>query len=166
MKWYGYLICIVLIVSGLFCGIGLFKELNSESYVNGSLTAKNEFSQESFSYSTTSFAMYQDGNNFVFEIDLIPVVDFNGIENNYYVYINNYKLFDIEIGAGSIIGNMLIDFYDTNNNLLCESLLKVNINFYSHKTNLKMVVDDVIESEFITNYFTNNGLRVKVIKGV
>ena len=43
-----YLIAFVLIVVGVFCGIRLYKEIQSESYVNGSIDISNRFSQESF----------------------------------------------------------------------------------------------------------------------
>ena len=36
MKWYSYLICFILIIVGVFCGIELYKEIKAESYVNGS----------------------------------------------------------------------------------------------------------------------------------
>ena len=60
MKWYTYLICFILIVVGVFCGIELYREVKAESYVNGSIDISNKFSQESFNYSSTSVVFYHD----------------------------------------------------------------------------------------------------------
>ena len=56
MKWYTYLICFILIIVGVFCGIELYKEVKAESYVNGSIDISNKFSQESFNYSSSRWS--------------------------------------------------------------------------------------------------------------
>jgi len=60
MKWYTYVICFVLIIVGTFLGIELYKDIKAESYVNGSIDISNQFSQESFNYSSTSVVFYND----------------------------------------------------------------------------------------------------------
>ena len=82
MKWYTYIICFILIVVGTFCGIQLYKEVKAESYVNGSIDISNQFSQESFNYSSTSLVFYHDlydtTDTYSFDKELLKVDDFNG----------------------------------------------------------------------------------------
>ena len=68
MKWYSYIICFVLIVVGTFCGIQLFKEVNSKSYINGSIDISNRFSQESFNYTSTGMLSK-------FDLDLLSILE-------------------------------------------------------------------------------------------
>ena len=94
MKWYSYLICIVLIIVGVFCGIELYKEVKAESYINGSIDISNKFSQENFNYSSTSVVFYHDlydeTNTYTFEKELLKVEDFNGKEKEYKLILNDY----------------------------------------------------------------------------
>ena len=100
MKWYIYLICFVLIIVGVFCGIELYKELKAESYVNGSIDISNKFEMESFNYSSSSVAFYHDDydttDTYTFQKDLLVVDNFNGKEKTYQVILNDYILLDSE----------------------------------------------------------------------
>ena len=70
-----YLLCFVIIVAGVFCGIRLYKEVKAESYINGSIDISNRFSQESFNYSSTSVVfyhdLYDDTQTYTFEKELL-----------------------------------------------------------------------------------------------
>ena len=39
-----YILAFALIVTGVFCGLQLYKEIKAESYVNGSIDISNRFS--------------------------------------------------------------------------------------------------------------------------
>lgn len=168
MKWYSYIICFVLILVGAFCGIELYKEIKAESYVNGSIDISNQFSQESFNYSSTSVVfyhdMYDDTNTYTFEIDLKRVESFNGLEKEYRVTFNDYILVSADINAGSIFSDVAIDFYDTNGNIVCNSLMKVSIQFLSNKTQLTISTTGNTNASFLEQYFSDNGIRLKVIE--
>ena len=168
MKWYSYIICFVLILVGAFCGIELYKEIKAESYVNGSIDISNQFSQESFNYSSTSVVfyhdMYDDTNTYTFEIDLKRVESFNGLEKEYRVTLNDYILISADINAGSIFSDVAIDFYDTNGNIVCNSLMKVSIQFLSNKTQLTISTTGNTNASFLEQYFSDNGIRLKVIE--
>lgn len=168
MKWWGYLICIALIISGVFCGIGLIKQIKAESYINGTLTDKNEFSQENFHYTTTQFTMYHDAydetDTYYYDINLTPVEDFDGECNDYELYVNNYRLFDVTVNFGSINANMPLNFYDVYSEVMNASNIKINLSFYANKTNLNISVIGFESSKFVTSYFVNNGLNIFVKK--
>ena len=168
MKWYTYLICFILIIVGVFCGIELYKEVKAESYINGSIDISNKFSQECFNYSSSSVAFYHDDydttDTYTFQKDLLVVDSFNGLENTYQVVLNDYILFDTEFNAGSIFSTIDIDFYDTDGNIVCNADMKISIVFLSNKTQLELTTIGDESSSFLEQYFTDNGIRLKVIQ--
>ena len=168
MKWYTYLICFILIVVGVFCGIELYKEIKAESYVNGSIDISNKFSQEAFNYSSTSTVFYHDlydeTNTYTFEKELLKVEDFNGEKKQYKVVLNDYVLISSEINAGSILSIVNIDFYNTSGNILCKSSLKISIQFLSNKTQLTLETIGQENASFLEQYFSDNGIRLSVIE--
>lgn len=167
MKWYTYLICFILIIVGVFCGIELYKEIKAESYVNGTIDISNEFSQESFSYYNTSVVfyhyLYDDTDTYSFEIDL-PKVDFNGKDGTYNLWLNDYVLIDAEFKSGSVFSAVYMDFYNTDGELVHASELQISIQFLSSKTNLKLVTIGKTNASYLEQYFADNGIRLKVEK--
>ncbi len=168
MKWYTYLICFILIIVSVFCGIELYKEIKAESYVNGSIDISNKFSQESFNYSSSSVAFYHDDydatDTYTFQKDLLVVDSFNGKEKTYQVILNDYILFNTEFNPGSIFSNVAIDFYDTEGNVICNADMKISIVFLSNKTQLTLATVGDKNSSFLQQYFTDNGIRLRVVE--
>lgn len=169
MKWYTYLICFILIIIGTFAGIRLYKEVKAESYVNGSIDISNNFSQESFNYSTTSFAFYEDiysenEDEFIFNQDLVKVNDFNGRTKQYEVYLNDFILLDTDFNAGSIFSVANMDFYDEYGDVVCSSSLNISIRFLSNKTELRLSISGLENAMFFEQYFADNGFRLKVLE--
>lgn len=168
MKWYTYLICFILIIIGTVCGIEMYKELKAESYINGSIDISNKFSQESFNYSSTSLVfyhdIYDDTNTYFFEKDLLKVEDFNGKKNEYEVWLNDFRIIDAEINAGSIYANINMDFYDEYDTVICSSEMHISIKFLSDKTQLALSTVGQENASFLEQYFKSNGIRLKVIQ--
>ena len=168
MRWYTYLICFILIVFGAFCGIQLYKEVKAESYINGSIDISNKFSQESFNYSSTSLVfydnIYDETDTYYFEQDLLKVEDFNGKNKDYQIWLNDFILLDSVINAGSIYSVANIDFYDEYNNVIQSSILNISIKFLSNKTQLTLSTEGQENASFLEQFFTDNGIRLKVIE--
>lgn len=171
MKWWQYAICFVLIVVGVFCGIRLVKEVTAESYINGSINIENKFSQESFNYSATSLVFYSDtyneygaGDIYYFDQDLLKVDDFNGQEKIYQVKLNDFVLISVEINAGSVFANVDMDFYDTDGVLVESASMKISIKFLSNKTQLTIITTGQGSASFLSQYFADNGIRLRVIE--
>ncbi len=166
MKWYSYLICCVLIVVGVFCGIELFKQVKAESYVNGSIDISNRFSQESFKYTSTSAVfyhdLYDDTDTYSFETDLPKTENFDGEKKTYKVTLNDYILFNAEINAGSVYADVYIDFYDTDGNVVNNALMNLSVKFLSGKTKLTLSTKGVASARFLEQYFGDNGLRLQI----
>lgn len=166
MKWYWYIICVILVLLGVFCGIQLYKEVKAESYVNGSIDISNKFSQESFKYTNTSVVFYHDiydeTDTYIFEADCLKVDDFNGLTNTYQVVLNDYVLLGSEINAGSIFTNVNLDFYDTYGEIIKSVDMQISIKFLSNKTQLTLATTGNENASFLEQYFSNNGIRLYV----
>lgn len=166
MKWYWYIICIILVLLGVFCGIQLYREVKAESYVNGSIDISNKFSQESFKYTNTSVVFYHDiydeTDTYIFEADCLKVDDFNGLTNTYQVVLNDYILLESEINAGSIFTNVNLDFYDTYGEIIKSVDMQISIKFLSDKTQLTLATTGNENASFLEQYFSNNGIRLYV----
>lgn len=166
MKWYWYIICVILVLLGVFCGIQLYREVKAESYVNGSIDISNKFSQESFKYTNTSVVFYHDIYNetdtYIFEADCLKVDDFNGLTNTYQVVLNDYVLLGSEITAGSIFTNVNLDFYDTYGEIIKSVDMQISIKFLSDKTQLTLATTGNENASFLEQYFSNNGIRLYV----
>lgn len=168
MKWYSYIICFVLIVVGTFCGIQLFREIKAESYVNGSIDISNKFSQECFSYYNTSVVfyhdLYDDTNTYTFDKELLKVDDFNGTDKEYKIVINDFVLTNCDIKSGSIYSDISMDFYNTDGDIVCSATMQMSIKFLSNKTQLTFVTKGQTNASFFEQYFSDNGIRLKVIE--
>jgi len=170
MKWYTYVICFVLIIVGTFLGIELYKDIKAESYVNGSIDISNQFSQESFNYSSTSVVFYNDIYNdanpdeYYFEVEQLKVDDFNGLTKQYQVELNDFVLIGADINAGSIFTTVYMDFYDTNGNIVCNSAMSLSIQFLSNKTQLRLATNGQESASFLEQYFSDNGIRLSVVE--
>lgn len=163
-----YLIAFVLIVVAVFCGIQLYKEIQSESYVNGSIDISNRFTQESFNYSSTSVVfyhdLYDDSDTYSFEIDLPKVENFDGKTKTYRVMMNSYVLLNCEINAGSVYATVDMDFYDTRGEIVNSSKLQISVRFLSSKTTLTLATTGNDNAGFLEQYFADNGIRLQIIE--
>lgn len=168
MKWYTYLICFILIIVGAFCGIELYKEVKAESYINGSIDISNQFSQESFNYTSSSVVFYHDiydeSDTYTFDKELLKVDDFNGKDKEYQVILNDYVLIDSDINPGSVFSVVTMDFYDTDGNVVCNSTMNISIKFLSNKTQLTLTTIGKENASFFEQYFSDNGIRLKVME--
>lgn len=168
MKWYTYLICFVLIVVGAFCGVRLYKEVKAESYINGSIDITNQFTQESFNYTNSSLVFYHDiydtTDTYSFEEDQLKVDDFNGEKKEYQVVLNDFILIDSEINAGSVFSVANMDFYNTDGEIICSASMNISIKFLSNKTQLTLSTVGEESALFLQQYFTDNGIRLKVVE--
>ena len=163
-----YILAFALIVAGVFCGIRLYKEVKSESYVNGSIDISNRFSQESFIYTSTSVVfyhdLYDDTNTYSFEKELLKVDDFDGQKKTYQVVLNDYVLLNSEINAGSVYATVNMDFYNTEGKIVNSATMKISVKFLSGKTQLTLATTGNENASFLEQYFSDNGIRLQIIE--
>ncbi len=163
-----YLLCFVIIVGGVFCGIRLYKEVKAESYINGSIDISNRFSQESFNYSSTSVVfyhdLYDDTQTYTFEKELLKVDDFDGNKKSYQVVLNDYVLLNSEINAGSVFATVDMDFYNTEGKVVNSASMKISVKFLSGNTQLTLATTGKENASFLEQYFKDNGIRLQIIE--
>lgn len=163
-----YLLCFVIIVCGVFCGIRLYKEIKAESYINGSIDISNRFSQESFNYSSTSVVfyhdIYDDTQTYTFEKELLKVDDFDGVKKKYQVVLNDYVLLNSEINAGSVFATVNMDFYNTEGKVVNSASMKISVKFLSGNTQLTLATTGKENASFLEQYFKDNGIRLQIIE--
>lgn len=163
-----YLLCFVIIVGGVFCGIRLYKEVKAESYINGSIDISNRFSQESFNYSSTSVVfyhdLYDDTQTYTFEKELLKVDDFDGNKKSYQVVLNDYVLLNCEINAGSVFATVDMDFYNTEGKVVNSASMKISVKFLSGNTQLTLATTGKENASFLEQYFKDNGIRLQIIE--
>lgn len=147
---------------GTFSGIALAKEMRAESYVRGSLNGINITSQQRFAYSTNNIVFYEDNGKFVYDTTLVKVEEFNGIENEYKVLLNNHEIINAQITAGNIVAQITLDFYDTAGNVLCSSNLSIQIEFFADKTTLQLITENNTQAQYLEAYVKNNGLCITI----
>jgi hypothetical protein len=168
MKWYTYLICFILVIVGTFCGIQLYKEVKAESYINGSIDISNKFSQENLNYSSTSLVfyhdLYDDTDTYSFDQELPKVENFNGQENTYELWLNDFIILDAEFNAGSVYSTIQLDFYNEYGNILNSSILNISVKYLSSKTQITLSTKGQESASFLEQYFKDNGIRLKVVE--
>jgi hypothetical protein len=166
MKWYVYLICFVLVIAGAFCGVRLIELMTAESYIRGSINIENRFTMESFSYANTTVEFYRDiydtTDTYSYSTDLLKVDDFDGAKNKYEIVLNGYFLHDTVITSGAVSARVYLDFYDTGGNIVCSSYLDISVKFLSSKTTLTLSTAGGLNASFLTQYFRDNGIRLKI----
>jgi len=142
--------------------------VKAESYVNGQIDISNKFSQESFNYSSTSVTfyhdLYDDTEIYSFEKDLLKVDDFNGLEKEYQIILNDYILIGSEINAGSVFSTITMDFYDTEGQMIHQSTMQISIQFLSNKTQLSLATTGESSAKFLEQYFADNGIRLRILE--
>lgn len=168
MKWYTYLICFILVIVGTFCGIQLYKEVKAESYINGSIDISNKFSQENLNYSSTSLVfyhdLYDDTDTYSFDQELPKVENFNGQENTYELWLNDFIILDAEFNAGSVYSTIQLDFYNEYGDILNSSTLNISVKYLSSKTQITLSTKGQESASFLEQYFKDNGIRLKVVE--
>ena len=138
----GYFFATVLIVSGVFCGIGCYKEVKSESYINGSINIENKLYSDSFIYGSNDIVFYEEQKSenlsvYYFTKDFVAVENFDGNVKEYNVYLNDYLL-NCDIDAGLIYSFFEMNFYDVNGALAYYGWLDITVQFLSNKTVLML----------------------------
>ena len=163
-----YILAFALIVAGVFCGLQLYKEVKAESYVNGTIDISNRFSQESFKYSATSVVfyhdLYDDTDTYYFEKELLKVDSFDGAQKTYNVVLNDYILLNCEIKAGSVYATVVLDFYNTDGQIVNSASMKISVMFLSSKTQLTLATTGNTNASFLEQYFADNGIRLQIIE--
>lgn len=166
MKFRAYLLCFVLIVSGIFCGISFAKLYFRESATNGSgIDVEYVYDMESFRFASIGIPFVDDlySDAYTYESELLPVEDFDGEEKQYQLVLNDFVCQDTIVDAGYILGEYTFNFYDLHGDVACESTISIRINFYVNHTDLIITCNDgAVATTYWTSYFNDFGVVITV----
>ena len=167
MKWYSYLICVVLIVGALFCTISLVDVWQEYSGVYGEpVTIETSADYDvvaKFDYGVIDFET-DDGQAYT-NITSYGYIDFDGTQSDYALLFNDNLLSDVEFLAGKIVGAMDINFYATTGDYVCTATLTINIDFYDGQTVVTLSIENDNDSvAYFMQYMTVNGAILKIVE--
>ena len=158
-----YVLSIVIIIFGVFCSIGLYKDLKAENYTNGSLELVNTYGQDSFTYASNNLVFEIDENSkFFCEKNLIRVNDFDGEKKKYNIVFNDYLIIDSIISSGAIHFTFVGEFISPEGDANLRGSIDISIRFLSDKTNLIISTNTRAEADYFMDYFKNFGFILNV----
>lgn len=170
MKWYSYLICVLLIFAGIFSIVNLVPVWNQKSASYGvieSIETQNNYSEIlKVDYGVINFET-TDNVNYMLK-QSYKAVNFDGENNNYALLFNDNIIYDIDIHPGYIEGVYQRNFYNTDKNLICTFNMNINIQFLDNQTEITLSAKDENNSmSYFYRYMITNGAILKIIyKGV
>lgn len=162
-----YIICVLIVISGILGAIGLHQELEKKSYTSGQITLKNTFDLEDhFNWGTNSIAFYHDEydetDTYTYTVDLTKVSKFDGDYNKYDVYFNDYQIINAVVTSGAVTFATPLSVKLTDGTISTTADLKVNIQFLTDKTKLTLTTHGKQESVYLEKYFNDCGFKVVV----
>ena len=158
---------VILIASVLF---GYYYEnyVAPESYTIGSLSGgdykelaiKDYLSDETVLFSQNindvSFKVENGTATYDYNFDM---KDFNGLENNYLIYVNNYIINNLTTNAGVISGTYNLNYQDVNNDTLCASNINISFTFRSLSSVLRVTLP-ANDLGYLMNYFKSDNFII------
>lgn len=167
MKWYSYLICIVLIISGIFCGINLVEIWSQKSGVYGSIesieTQNNYNEVVKFDLGTISF---ESDNNVDYSYSYSDgYKEFDGTSVNYSLLVNDSIVSNVVFESGKIIADVNFNFYGSDGEVDSVANLNIYIEFLSDRTEISITTKNENNSmAYLMRYVNTNGFTIKVVE--
>ncbi|MBQ7973937.1 MAG: hypothetical protein IJ295_03230 [Clostridia bacterium] len=169
MKWYVRLICVVIIIVGVFSFINLSNVWSKESAVVGSPTTIESQNNYDLVFKQDYGVVTFETEDYVNYVNKSAFADceFDGLRNEYRVLVNDKLLTDVEVTAGQIKGVYLLNYYLTNGEVGSTAKLDISISFYDDKTEVTISMKNENDSyAYLNRYMGKNGFILKVVKGV
>ena len=112
MNWIGYAICVVVLILSMFAGLDMFKVFNARSNSTGSITETKYFETVTdFEFAGSQIQFVQEQNKFSFSTNLKPINNFDGVNKDYELLINNQPCATNTVSAGEIESIFILYFY-------------------------------------------------------
>ena len=166
MKWYHYIICLVLIFVGVISTFNLVDIFSAKSGEYGKVFVyetpgyDNEFSRfdyGSIDFDTEDYYQYKNVSTFATQ-------DFDGVKNEYTLYFNDQPLNNIVQTAGRISGELTVKFYDTDGQVATTAQLNVVIEYLASATKVTMTINnDDNAVSYLNTYMEINGAILRVV---
>lgn len=168
MKWYSYIICFILVISGVFCTIGIANIWSESSEVHGTVPpVEVQYGYDKvtqFSFEEMAFES-EDNLNYTFK-STEDVVSFDGSKKNYVLFFNDNLVSDVELFSGKIVASLNLKFYGTDGSIVSIVKLNILIEFFDGNTEVTIKTkNDNNSMAYLTQYVNVNGATIKVLEG-
>ncbi len=169
--WIQVIVCSLVILIGSVLGVYYYQEyISPESFTIGTIsngTYKELAIKDYLSDDTVLFS--QNINDVSFKIDNATATydynfdpkEFNGLEKDYLIYVNNYIINDITTNAGTISGTYKINFQDVDNETLCSSNISISFTFRSLSSVLRVSLP-ASDIGYLLNYFKSDNFIISL----
>ena len=166
MRWYHYIICLILIIVGVFSTFNLVDIFSVKSGEYGKVFVcetpgyNSEFSR--FDYGnvdldTEDYYHYKNVSTFATQ-------QFDGIKNVYTLYFNDQPLNNVVQTAGRISGELAIKFYDTDGEIVTTAQVNVVVEYLASATKVTMTINNDNNAVSYLNAYTEiNGAILRVV---
>ena len=167
--WIQVIVCFLIILIGSVLGVYYYQEyISPESFTIGSisngtykeLAIKDYLSDDTVLFSQNindvSFSINDDTATYDYNFD---AKEFNGLEKDYLIYVNNYIINDITTNAGTISGTYKINFQDVDNETLCSSDISISFTFRSLSSVLRVSLP-ASDIGYLLNYFKSDNFII------
>lgn len=169
MKWWQWIMCFIIISSGIFFTIDGIKILTTKSKTYGNYEYISNENLEIFKAECPDIVfndMKVDNGYYIWN-KTFEHIDFNGIQNDYILLINDCLTYNEISSAGSMKSNFNIDFIGTDGNVIGSMSVGLIINFFASNTEIQLsLFKDEENLNNFYNYLTNYGFTIKIFKGV
>jgi len=166
MKWYVYVICVVVIICGVFCAFGLVNLFDKQSLEYGQallLNKQENYSEISKFDSTLLYDFYSDDNLNYKSQATFNSQKFDGTDKDYVITVNSQLVNDIELSSGKISGKLVLVFYDTDGEKTSTANVNILIEYLSSETRVSISIKNEQDSvAYLNSYIDINGFVICV----
>ncbi len=156
-------ICFVLIVAAIFAAINIWERMTASSYTNGKIEYVDVNYEKVFSTEINPLILYaKDDGTYYFD-DNLAAVEFDATKADYEIFVNGRPTNNVELGAGFIESDFVLEVYDINNSIVSKIILDIRLEFLTTQTHLLITSKLTAEDEaFLRTYISNNSFVVEV----
>lgn len=166
MKWYSYIICVILIFVGGLTGVRTFKDITAKSYVKGEISFENEYEQEYIDLELGSITLVentgQEGDDAfaTWQQTLLPLSEFKGNDAEYKVFINGYELKNVSINQFSLNTTQRLALFDKEQEEVAYATYNLDISLNKNQTFVKITVNDKESMDALNAYYRDFGFHL------
>jgi len=149
MKWYVYLICVVLIICGTFCAFGLVSLFDKQSLEYGQallLNKQENYTEISKFDNSLLYDFYSEDNVNYSTKATFNSQKFDGTDKDYVITVNSQLVNDIELSSGKISGKLVLVFYNTDGEKISTANVYILIEYLSQETRVSIAVKNEQDS--------------------
>lgn len=170
MKWYSYIICVILIFVGGLTGVRTFKDITAKSYVKGEISFENEYQQDYIDLELGSITLVENAapeggdvntfNGATWKQSLLPLSEFKGNYAEYKVFINGYELKNVSTQQFALTTTQQLALFDKGGEEVAFATYNLEIFLNKNETFVKITVNDKDSMDALNAYYRDFGFHL------